>query len=94
MPGDPADVFEVLLPRSEVQAHLLQAFERSVLPHHGEHGNLKRPPTVKSARQKALWWKGAYRSSCAPAAKRATVGPLPKRKPGRPPKLVQPTHGW
>ena len=48
-PDDPETEFECILPRSEVQADLLEAFEKSSLPEPGDHGNKKvKPAWIKA----------------------------------------------
>ena len=65
-PDENGETFEAMLPRSEVDPCLLEAFERCALPSSTQHkGKLARPPRFKSARQKTLWFKGA-RGTCAP----------------------------
>ena len=46
----PEQTFDAPLPRAEVSAELLEAFEKGVLVSRGEHGNTKpKPPGMRSA---------------------------------------------
>ena len=50
--------FDVALPRRELRPDLLKAFEESLLPRRGDHGNQKaRPAWVNGHRQLARWRK-------------------------------------
>ena len=55
-PAAPDQTFEAMLPRSEVEPSLLQAFEKGCLPRARKASS----PQFKSAR-KAFWWKGRAR---------------------------------
>ena len=63
------EVSECLLPRKEVKTELLQSFEAGTLPLRSDpKTKLQRPTSLKSAKQKLLWyksmWKVQPRSRC------------------------------
>ena len=67
-PDDATATFDAPLPRQEVDAGLLDVFERDLLPERSDHGNKQaRPAWVKGHKQKARWLKFAGMSqSCGP----------------------------
>lgn len=72
----PEKGFDAMLPRAEVRAELLEAFEKGLLVSRGEHGNKKpKPAWVKGHRQLTRWLKsggqkGGQRGRSSNAAKK------------------------
>ena len=62
-PDNPSEPFDAFLPRAEVSQELLAAYEKSLLPAVGDHGNKKaRPAWLKGHRQVTRWLKGQTQS--------------------------------
>ncbi|CAK0873892.1 unnamed protein product, partial [Prorocentrum cordatum] len=75
-PGNPSESFDAFLPRAEVPPELLAAYEKSLLPAHGDHGSQKaRPAWLKGHRQVTRWLKGQMQACQGGARSDASAAP-------------------